>query len=256
MSKQTKLCQVLAVEKGAKAKKEQILTQAYHEAQKSDLFKGLTRVYQPAEEGGDELPAEETKVQRTAADLFKTATDVLTDLFDITYAKDTANALAKEDVIVDGNVLLAQVPVTYLLFLEKQLIDVRTFVSKIPTLDPSEEWTFSPNANAYVAKPSKTVRTKKVFVPITLAPATDKHPAQIEKSYEDQKAGIWTTTKFSGAIPAARAAELLARVEKLQRAVKFAREACNLQPVEQAPIGAKVFHFLFDLVEGDCASSD
>ncbi len=249
MSKQTKLCQILAVEKGAKAKKEQVLTEAYHQAQKSELFKGLTRVYAPTEEGGDELPSEETKVQKTAAQLVKTATDVLTDLFDITYAKDRANAEAKADVIVDGNVLLPQVPVTYLLFLEKQLIDVRTFVSKIPTLDPSEEWTFEPNANCFVSKPSKTVRTKKVFVPILLAPATDKHPAQIKETTEDQKAGIWTTLKFSGAMPAATAADLLARVEKLQRAVKFAREECNLLPIEQAPIGAKVFHFLFGLAD-------
>lgn len=256
MSKQTKLCQILAVEKGAKAKKEQVLTEAYHQAQKGELFKGIVKTYQPAAEDGDELPGEETKVQKTAQDLINAATGVLTDLFDITLAKDKANAEAKEDVVVAGQTILAQVPVTYLLFLEKQLVDVRTFVSKLPTLDPSEEWSRDPNVNAYASKPSRTVRTKKVFVPITLAPATDKHPAQIKESFEDQKAGIWTTIKFSGALPAATVAELLTRVEKLQRAVKFAREACNLHPVEQEPAGKKVFHFLFGLAEADCASSD
>lgn len=245
MSKSTKLCQILAVEKGAKAKKETALTSAYHDAQKPDLFRGIVRTYEPAEEGGDELPSEEVAVQKTANELICGVRKSLVDLFDVVYAKDVANTVAKADVIVDGEVLLKDVPVTYLLFLEKQLVDIRTFATKLPTLDPSEEWTYSANANAFVSKPSKTIRTKKVFVPIVLAPATDRHPAQIKESYEDRRAGTWTTTKSSGALPAAMVAALVERIEKLQRAVKFAREECNLHEVGEQIVGAKVLHFLF-----------
>ncbi len=56
------------------------------------------------------------------------------------------------------------------------------------------------------------------------AEATDKHPAQVGVYYEDVAVGFWRTVKFSGALPAKRVGELLERVEKLQQAVKFARE--------------------------------
>lgn len=70
----------------------------------------------------------------------------------------------------------------------------------------------------------RTVRTKKVPRNHVKAEATDKHPAQVDVYYEDVPVGYWTTVKFSGALPARRVNELLDRVEKLQQAVKFARE--------------------------------
>lgn len=243
----TKLCQVLAIEKGAKSKREAVMTEAYHAAQKPDLFRGISRTYRPLQEDGETLPSEETRVTRTANGLISAVESALIDLFDITFAKDKTNTGALADVMVDGTVLLPQVPVTYLLFLEKQLIDLRTFVSKLPTLDPAETWTWSEAANCWESAPSGTARTKKVFVPIIMTPATDKHPAQIEKTTEDQRVGTWTTKKFSGALPASRVSELLQRVEKLQRAVKFAREESNLLPATEERVGEKIFHFLFGL---------
>jgi hypothetical protein len=44
----------------------------------------------------------------------------LTRLFDVTPTKDWANCEARADVKVDGRVLVPDVPVAYLLFLEKQ----------------------------------------------------------------------------------------------------------------------------------------
>ena len=48
---------------------------------------------------------------------------ILTRLFDVTLTKDTANCTARADVKIGDSVLLPAVPVTYLLFLEKQLTD-------------------------------------------------------------------------------------------------------------------------------------
>ena len=53
------------------------------------------------------------------------------------------------------------------------------------------------------------------------------------------------TVKFSGALPAQRIHDLLTRVEKLQEAVKFAREEANSMTVEDQKIGGKVFQYLF-----------
>ena len=57
--------------------------------------------------------------------------------------------------------------------------------------------------------------------------------------------GTWRTIKFSGALPAKRINELLARVEKLQEAVKFAREEANGIEVEEQKVGEKVLKYLF-----------
>jgi hypothetical protein len=159
--------------------------------------------------------------------------------------KDWANCKAKADVVVDGKTLLSSVPATYLLFLEKQLVDLHTFIKKLPILDASETWTFDASADCWATEPVQTVKTKKVPRNHVKAEATEKHPAQVEVYYEDITIGLWRTVKFSGALPAKRVNELLTRVEKLQEAVKFAREEANNLEVEDIKTGAAIFNYLF-----------
>jgi hypothetical protein len=65
--------------------------------------------------------------------------------------------------------------------------------------------------------------------------------------YEDIVVGFWRTVKFSGALPARRVNELAERVERLQEAVKFAREEANNLEVQDQKVGEKVFQYLFAL---------
>jgi hypothetical protein len=133
-----KLNQVIAIEKGIKSKAVQALTDAYHSLQKSTLLAGISRTYRPKDEEGEQFPPEATRVQLRADDAIRQANEALTKLFDIVATKDWANCQAKADVVVDGKVLLTQVPATYLLFLEKQLVDLHAFIKKLPILDASE----------------------------------------------------------------------------------------------------------------------
>lgn len=82
-------------------------------------------------------------MQIKAEDVLRATAGTLTRLFDVTATKDWANRTAAADVVVDGTVLLAQVPVPYLLFLEKQLTDMHTFVRKLPVLDASNPGTWT-----------------------------------------------------------------------------------------------------------------
>jgi hypothetical protein len=170
---------------------------------------------------------------------------VLTRLFDVTATKDWANCVARADVVVDGRPLLSDVPVSYLLFLEKQLVDLHTFVKKLPLLDAAESWNFEESADYWRTEQVRTIRTKKVPRNHVKAEATEKHPAQVEVYYEDVPVGYWTTVKFSGALPARRVNELVDRVEKLQQAVKFAREEANALEVTDQRVGDAVFGYLF-----------
>src|ERR1700730_4940874 len=114
-----KLNQVIAIEKGTKSRSLQELTEAHHNLQKTTLLAGISRTYRPKDEEGEQLPPESTRVQLRAEEVIATTTEVLTKLFDVVASKDWANCEAKADIVVDGTVLLAQVPATYLLFLEK-----------------------------------------------------------------------------------------------------------------------------------------
>jgi len=240
-----KLNQIIAVEKGIKSKSFQDLTEAHHAVQKPALLSGISRTYQPKDEEGEQLPPESTKVQIRTEDVLRQMAATLTRLFDVTATKDATNAVARADIKVDDRVLLSDVPVTYLLFLEKQLTDLHTFVKKLPTLDAAESWSFNESADCWSTQPVRTIRTKKVPRNHVKAEATEKHPAQVEVYYEDIPIGYWSTVKFSGAMPAKRVSELLERVEKLQQAVKFAREEANGTEAVDRRVGDKIFGYLF-----------
>jgi hypothetical protein len=240
-----RLNQIIAVEKGVKSRSFQELTEAHHALQKPALLAGIARTYRPKDDEGEQLPAESTKVQIKAEEIIQQTAAILTRLFDVTATKDWTNCVARADVAVDGQTLLAQVPVTYLLFLEKQLVDMHTFIKKLPTLDASESWSFDASADCWATEPVQTIKTKKIPRNHVKAEATDKHPAQVEVYYEDVVVGFWRTVKFSGALPAKRVSELLERVEKLQQAVKFAREEANNAEAVDQKLGERVFQFLF-----------
>ena len=166
-------------------------------------------------------------------------------LLDLTARKDYTNCVARADVVVDGTTMIAGAPVSFLLFMEKQLTDIRTFVAAMPVLDESDNWSKDVNSGLFKAEPTSTHRTKKIAKPIVLYPATPEHPAQTQMVTEDIIAGFWTQVKQSGAMPKPDREALGARVERLLRAVKEARESANIQEEVTTPaVGGAVFSYL------------
>jgi len=240
-----KLNQVLAVERQTKGKTHSAITRIHQATQKSQLFNGFSKVYKPNDEDGEQFPPENVRVQMSVPDSLKQARRALSELFDVTTTKDFANRAASADVVVDGDTILEGVPATTLLFLEKQLTDLHTFVAKLPTLDPSEEWAFDEAAGLWKTPASQTTKTKKVQKPLVLYPATDHHPAQTQIIAEDVIVGNWTKVSQSGAIPGTEKTAMLERIEKLQKAVKYAREEANQTEAPEQKISDNVFGYLF-----------
>lgn len=240
-----KLNQIIAIEKSVKNKAHAAVTEVYQKIQKADLIMGVSRKYTSKDDEGELFPPEKKHVQMTVVTALKLVQVQLSELFDVTATKDTANCIAAAPIVVDGIVLIEKVPVTYLLFLEKQLTNVYTLVSKLPTLDPAEEWHFDESSATYASAASGSNKTKKVLKAFTKSPATDKHPAQVDTFTEDVVIGTWETIKFSGAIPSTEQQKLLERVEKLQRAVKFAREEANSVQAPDVKVGDKVMKYIF-----------
>ena len=240
-----RLNQIIAIEKGIKSRSAQELAESQRAIQKPALLSGISRTYRPKDEEGEQLPPESKKVEVKAEEILDKTQEILTKLFDITATKDWTNCHARADIVVDGQVLVAQAPVSYLLFLEKQLTELQAFIKKLPVLDASETWVFDENADCWATEPVQTLKTFKTPRNHVKAEATEHHPAQVEVYYEDVTVGYWRTVKFSGALPAHRVNQLLERLEKLQQAVKFAREEANNTEVEEQRVGERIFQYLF-----------
>lgn len=241
----TKLNQIIAVANGKKTACEAALTAVYHEVQKPDLFTGISRVYVPSNEDGETLPSEEKLPQANVKTSIDAAKEAITSLIDTVATQDKANTQAKADVVVDNVVVIADVPVTHLLFLEKQLKDIRTFVGKLPTLPVSERWEFDASQSMYRTPVTQTNRSVKVLKNHVRAEATDKHPAQVDVYNEDVKVGTWNTTKFSTCLPVNERNATLKRIDALIEAVKTAREEANSIEVTSVKYGESVLNFVF-----------
>jgi hypothetical protein len=202
------------------------------------------KTYRKKDEEGEDYPQERKKVQMEAEAVLTQAAKLLTEIMDVTAAKDFANCHAAADVVVDGQVLVQNAPATYLLFLEKQLSDLHTFVEKMPTLDETDDWNRDENSGLFKTSAIPTQRTKKVQKPLVLYPATTEHPAQTQMITEDIVVGYWDTVKQSGALPVPRKQTLLERIEKLSQAVKFAREQANSVEAEAKKVGGTLFAYL------------
>lgn len=244
----TKLNQIVAVEQGVKSATHSEISRLLEDAQRTQKdgpLHGIARTYTPRDDQGEQLPPESTRVQIKIDDLLDRAATVLTRLFDVTATKDWTNCDATADVTINGQVLLGDVPATYLLFLEKRLGELHDLVAKLPTLDPSETWSYSTEAGCWVTDPVMTTRTKKIPRNHVLAEATPHHPAQVQTYTEDVVVGTWRTVKFSGALPAERVREILRRITALQEGVVYARQAANNRDVTDQRVGKKVFDYLF-----------
>lgn len=240
MSKQTRLSQVIAIEKQIKSKVNSEGAELHKANQKPDLFNGMSRTYEKKDEEGEDLPGEQKLVQQRAPENLQRWTSIWTELLDVVATKDWGNAGMTADLVVEGETLLEQVPVTYLIWLEKQLDDFRTFVGKLPVLDPGKSWRHEESSGLYVTEPVRTARHKKVPRVLLKVEATEHHPAQADVVHDDVLVGYWSNVSTSGAMPDSRRRQLLDRVDALKKAVKQAREEANSNKVDELQIGKKV----------------
>lgn len=241
-----KLNQAIAVLSGLKNQVDKDKTSIYHRVQKPELFEGLSRRYEPMAEDGETLPPEYKKPQQSVSECVEDFRKSHGKLLDLTATVEYNNTLAKANVEVDGVVVLENVPVTYLLFLEKQLVDLRTFFSSLPTLSKTENWHEDKENEVWKTEEKVTLSTKKVIKDKIVAEATEHHPAQVHIWNEDVPVGRWYSTKESTAMSPRVQREQLERVNKLIEAVKRAREEANSTTVEDVKVSENLYKFILN----------
>lgn len=241
----TKLTQHMAVENDKRTASQKIVAETQKTFKGQDLFYGILKRYTPKTEGGDPLPDERKELVTTVEERLAWTKTPIVAMLDHMATKDKTNQKANADLVVDGITLAQALPATTLLALEKKLRDVRAYYDSAPTLDLSLSWgQEKEQENIYVNGPVVTYRTAKTTKGVVLSPATDKHPAQVEKVTEDVTIGEFATTRFSGALHPGTKAKYLAKIDKLIEAAKDARMRANQQEVDKVEIGEKVFGYI------------
>lgn len=249
------LHQVLAVEAGKLVVFKQLTTEAVATfSGKEHLFKGL--ISRQVSSSSDETSTEYKEypnitsivpVQETVLGKLRYVADATIEYFDVVAQKDLANTQAKADLIVDGTVLLKDVPATTLLFIENKLKTIRGVIEAVKTLDGAKVWSpRSDQENVWQAPEDSKVVKQDVETYKTVTQATDKHPAQIVKVVEKIERAVKHTIETSGLITSLQKSKLLGKVDKLINAAKTARQQANNIEIVTVSIGKQLFDYLLN----------
>lgn len=253
-----KLHEVLAAEKTRVAAWNKMLAETLHKLKSpSDYFVGYSRSLSmledtPANKALEAQQSEERKVTTTVAETLRYALNVFANAEDLQYQKNATNRVASADVLWNGEVLLANMPVDELLGLEARLVKVKELFETMPTMAGSKNWRPDPDQGVgvyRVVQPEVNTKTEKVMVPVVLAPATDKHPAQVKESTRDVVVGSVTTVVRSGCCTTNQKANALALIDRLMVEVKQARMRANQTEVVSGSVGAPLVALLMSPFE-------
>ena len=240
-----KLHQLLAVEGDLNQQSKNILEETTSAlSKKQDLFDGLLKTYISSEDNGEQIPPESKEIVTTVAEKLDYAKTAVIKAIDATISKEETNASgsAKAELKVDG-VDFGVLSATSLIALEKFLVRIRESYKMIPTLDPSRSWKKDSTVDraVYVSPVETKFRSVKKQKVITLAPETDKHPAQVQLVQDDVQVGKYETTYSSGRLQPIQKSNLLNKIDNLILAVKQAREAANQVDTINVKLGHKIF---------------
>ena len=220
-----KLNQVVAIATGAKSKMQSVETKFYHLLQKEALLKGVSKKYLPFVEDatiGEEENHETKNVQVTVEKALQEVVQAMKEGFNIIATQDVGNCSAVADIKIDDLVIAKKVPISHLIFIEKRMVDLETFISK-----------------------GCSYKTKKIFKNHVKAEATEKHPAQVDTYTEDVPVGKYIKIDFSGNIHKKDKEALLTKVAAISKAIKLAREEANSIVIEKVTIGDDVLSYIF-----------
>jgi hypothetical protein len=214
---------------------------------KSDHFDGITKVYIPFNDGEELVPPETKEVVTTVKEKLDYVKNSVIKALDAKLSKEETNSsgTAISELKV-GDTVFGTFSATGYLALGRMLEALRAQYLAIPTLDPTRVWTVEKQSgrNLYQAGPEVKYRTVKKTKVITLAPPTDKHPAQTQLVQDESQVGKYDTIYTSGRLSPGEKSALLTKLDELILAVKMAKERANQVEAKQVKIGEAIFEFI------------
>lgn len=246
----TKLHELLAAEKTVASAWSTILPETQKKFGNEHFFSGHTKTLSMIEDtpGNNAIEAagrDHKALPTNVHDTLEYALKVYANAENLQADKNITNASAHADVEFRGQTLFTALPVDQLLGLEARIGKIREMYLAIPTLDAGRAWTYDAALACWVAEPEHAIKTEKIMFPVVMAPATDKHPAQIKESTRDNTVGKFTLVRRSGAATASQKAEAILLVDELLVEVKKARMRANEAQVASGnKVGTKLAELL------------
>lgn len=244
-----KLHEVLAVRQDRRVAANEVVKVCSETFGKPALFSGSTTIYRPDAETEEER-LEGEKVVATSVDKeLKAVFEAYIHAIDVEATVDYTNAKGSEaraDVIIDGNIVLENVPAMSLMNLEKDLGIIKKLLYQIPILDPTKLWKLDDKTNLHVYSFTR-IRTAKTPVAIVGVEATKEHPAQVQYYNKDIRTGIVVTRELSGEITPAKKQKMIDYCGRLIEAVKEARARANQVEAVDVKIGKKLLDAIWNV---------
>lgn len=240
-----KLHELLAVEPSLRAQAQRAVNKARSIfTDGKERLVGRIRTYQPIDEEGESFADEVEMLVTTVSDELAEFETAFSAWLDAAVQKEVTNQETCADVMIDGKVVIKDLPATALLNLESKLVEMRQIYAAVPVNDPAQQWNWNDDLGCYVSRPRVTYRTRKVPKSHVLYDATSEHPAQVEMFTEDVRVGTWTMVIHSGAFTPQEKRERLDRIDTLLRAVKAARQRANNVDVKPVRVAEIVFKYI------------
>lgn len=232
-----KLHELIAVRSSVKTQATKTLTDLSNTFEKKHHhFTAKVKTFTPVGENAESKTEEELDLQTTVNKELHWIRPFIAKAVDASLHVALGNTAAFADIVIEDSdePLITGLPTTTLLELEDVIEDLRKFAAAIPTLDPAKGFRPDPDKGEgiHVARTIEKVRTQAKKTIYTLAPATEKHAAQVQLIDEQVPIGTIRETEWSSMLTPAQKGLILERIEKLARAVRKARSRANEAEVD------------------------
>lgn len=248
----TQLHEGLAIHKERQGVVKKVVDEARGVFKNAAHFQGFVKNIEYFDTDAQKFNRTESKtVDETVPGKIAYVNDHLRRLLDLDFQIETANGEAKADLIVDGVVVRASVPVGFLLTIENKFKEYRAMLDMIPTHAPGINWTpdrdLSSTGDVFKSGSEQVeYLTQKKPVYTTVAPATEQHPAQVKESHEDVRVAKATTVRFTATISPAQKSDMLGRCDAVIQAAKRARQRANGVTISEERIASPLLKFILD----------
>lgn len=241
------LAQIIGIEQGVRGSAEPWWKTAAGMLTKEALLNGAEASYEPV---GDNvpLPRQSALIQVNATEFLAEFRQKMGRYLDVTATKDwgnTGTGGARADVVLDGTVVIADAPATFLLFLDKRLEGFQADFRKIVTQTLADDWQESTDRGIWRTEQARRPQMSKIQDFKVVVDPTPEHRAEIREISRDAIAGWWTTVKTTSAIPARQLRQILDNLAALREAVQVAIHEANKVTVEDVKVSAQILGAIF-----------
>lgn len=249
-----KLHELLAIEASLESESKGMMKAAEATFSNPNAFTGFHITYQSIAEDSEGnadvvIPEERKGVSAAVGGYLSAATDAYFKWLGVNVSKETANTMAKADLVVGGVTVAKDVPATALLSLETKLKGVVSLVESIPTNELGVDWQVDDTHaidGVYAAPATETIRQEQVPEVLVMAEATEHHPAQVQLVKKQVPVARKRHIAYSAMMQPNDKREMVQRAKDMLLAVKQARQRANQQVVIETDVVQSIRDYIFD----------